>query len=463
MAKSLNVSLEQLTITQQEALDKLKSFVKSDKSCLNARSLAPIGALKDTPSDNAGSHRFFRLSGYAGTGKSFLICHLIKWLADLEFAFVAAAPTNKAAKSLKQLAISVGITIDVKTVAQLLGQQPEINEETGLEEFTINSNSDARFDDYEIIIIDEFSMINRSNFDAIVDAIATTIDTKVIFVGDSAQLPPVKEDSPIVATSKYIDSTATLNEIVRYDGEIAIAAEKIRSQERYKKTLYPFQSSEDRTIVCQPRKEWLETVTEYFSCDRYKLNPDYARILVWKNKTALAANKFVRSRLWGKDAPTYVPGDRLIAKKPLFRPRPGQKGKNKWGVTINNSEECTVTKPPSIKHLTFDKETYTCLSLPVVTDSGTPVLLSVLTEESEQFKNDKIKYYGSKKQWNRYFDLSRMFDDVTYSYALTVHKAQGSNIDYVFLDTEDMKYCPDLQKMLYTALTRTKIRAFIPI
>jgi hypothetical protein len=171
----------------------------------------------------------------------------------------------------------------------------------------------------------------------------------------------------------------------------------------------------------------------------------------------------VRSRLWGKDAPSYVPGDRLIALKPLFRPRPGKKGKNKWGVLINNSEECTVTEPPLVKHLTFDKEMYTCFSVPVMTDSGTPFELSILTEESEQFRGEKIKYYVEKKQWNRYFDLVRMFDDVTYSYGLTVHKAQGSSIDYVFLDTEDMRYCPSLQKMLYTALTRTKIRAFIPM
>ena len=56
-----------------------------------------------------------------------------------------------------------------------------------------------------------------------------------------------------------------------------------------------------------------------------------------------------------------------------------------------------------------------------------------------------------------------MFDDVTYAYALTVHKAQGSGFNHVFLDTEDMQYCSELQKMLYTALTRTKIKVFIPI
>ena len=43
---------------------------------------------------------------------------------------MAACPTNKAAKSLRNLAESESLSLDVKTVAQLLGQQPEINEET---------------------------------------------------------------------------------------------------------------------------------------------------------------------------------------------------------------------------------------------------------------------------------------------------------------------------------------------
>ena len=63
----------------------------------------------------------------------------------------------------------------------------------GEEEFTSSGN--AEFDDYDVMIIDEFSMIDRRNFEEIVQAISTTIDTKVIFVGDEAQLPPVKEKS----------------------------------------------------------------------------------------------------------------------------------------------------------------------------------------------------------------------------------------------------------------------------
>ena len=437
MAKSSSskASTKKLTAAQQEALAALKSFITSDR-------------------------RFFRLSGYAGTGKSWLICHFIEWLNSKQLEFVAAAPTNKAAKNLMQVAMSLGFSLEVKTIAQLLGQQPEINEETGIEEFT--SLVEAEFDDYEVVIVDEFSMINRSNFDEIVQAIALTIDTKVVFVGDESQLPPVKEEAPIVAVSEYIDSSATLDEIVRYEGEIAVVAEKIRCDPQYNRRIYSFATSEDETIVCQPRKQWLETVVEYFQSDRYQTNPDYARLLVWRNKTAQSANRYVRSRLWGKEAPLYVPGDRLIARKPLFRPRPGQKGKNKWGVLINNSEECSVIAAPTIKQLSFDKTPYQSWVVPVMVDAGFEVNLSILTKESDRLKNEQLKYYVEKKQWNKYFDLSRMFDDVTYAYALTIHKAQGSGIDYVFLDTEDIQNCPDLQKMLYTALTRAKVRVFIP-
>jgi hypothetical protein len=436
MVKTPSKSTPKLTKAQQAALKKLKSFLRSN-------------------------HSFFRLSGYAGTGKSFLICHLIDWLDAHDFEFVIAAPTNKAAKSLMQVGAAVGINIEVKTVAQLLGQQPEINEETGEEEFT--SAGEAEFDDYDVMIIDEFSMINRSNFEEIVAAIAATIDTKVIFVGDEAQLPPVKEQQPMVAISDAIDDTATLDEIVRYEGEIAMVAEKIRSDDLYTRRIYPFQTSHDQTIVCQPRIEWLETVTKYFQAEDYKSNPDYARLLVWRNKTAGDANRFVRSRLWGKDASIFVPGDRLIARKPLFRIRPGQKGQNRWGVLLNNSEECSVIEPPTIKELSFDKIAYQYRSVPVKTDAGFEVNLSVLTEQGERLRDEMIKDYVAKKQWNKYFDLSRTFDDVTYAYSLTVHKAQGSSIDYVFLDTEDLQGCPDLQKMLYTALTRAKIRVYIPV
>ena len=59
----------------------------------------------------------------------------MKWLLNQKINFVGGSPTNKAVKNLKKLASEAGISINAHTVAQLLGQQPEIDEYTGKEKF----------------------------------------------------------------------------------------------------------------------------------------------------------------------------------------------------------------------------------------------------------------------------------------------------------------------------------------
>ena len=63
-------------------------------------------------------------------------------------------------------------------------------------------------------------MVNQDNFKEIVTAARSSLLTKVVFVGDAAQLPPVKEKEPIVATSELIERDTTLTEVVRYDGQM---------------------------------------------------------------------------------------------------------------------------------------------------------------------------------------------------------------------------------------------------
>ncbi len=172
---SENLSELELTEDQEEGFFKLKLFTNSQD-------------------------KYFRLSGYAGTGKSFLICRYIKWLLEEKLSFVAACPTNKAAKNLRNLAASEGLELEVKTIAQLLGQQPELNEDSGEEEFKSKINVDLS--GYDIVIIDEFSMLNKDNFNEIVAKAGTSLLTKVLFVGDRAQLPPINEKEPDFLTNR---------------------------------------------------------------------------------------------------------------------------------------------------------------------------------------------------------------------------------------------------------------------
>ena len=198
------------------------------------------------------------------------------------------------------------------TVAKLLGQQTVLNEQTGKEEFISQGNE--AIDTYDVIIIDEFSMVNIDNFVDIKIEVEDSNKTKVIFVGDSAQLPPVNENEPIVASHPDITCHANLSTVVRYEGELAKVAEKVRSDRSYNKTIYPFITTSDRTIVCLDRYEWLQTAVNLFKSDEFKVNPNYVRFLVWRNKQADILNAYIRNSLWGEDVSAYVPGDRLIAK-----------------------------------------------------------------------------------------------------------------------------------------------------
>nr|MDJ0692342.1 AAA family ATPase [Xenococcaceae cyanobacterium MO_188.B32] len=357
-------------------------------------------------------HKFFRLTGYAGTGKSYLICQLIKWLQDNNYKVIAASPTNKAAKNLENIASEAGIALNVTTVAKLLGQQAVLNEQTGKEEF-ISQGSEA-IDTYDVIIIDEFSMVNIDNFVDIKIEVEDSNKTKVIFVGDSAQLPPVNENEPIVASHPDITCHANLSTVVRYDGELAKVAEKVRSDRAYRQTIYPFITVSDRTIVCLDRYEWLQAAVKLFKSDEFKVNPNYVRFLVWRNKQADILNAYVRNSLWGEDVSAYVPGDRLIAKLPVFRSvseytaTGKRKKKNKWQIIMNSSEECEVL---SEGKLTYDK-TYGWQHwvVPVITDDGLRLDLRILTENGILEQKEYLRELKEARKWKAYYNALKSFD-----------------------------------------------------
>lgn len=424
-----SVETKGLTKDQQQAFSALKSFLNSSDRC-------------------------FRLSGYAGTGKSFLIAKYMQWLQEHRITYGAACPTNKAAKNLRRMTVEAKLGVEVITVAQLLGQQPILNEETGKEEF--QSNGKDNFSGYKVVLIDEYSMVNQENFREILDK-AYENECKVIFVGDPAQLPPINEQEPLAYKTDM--PGVNLTEVVRYQGDIAKIAESLRSGF----TNVKFTTTADKSVICLTENEWLKQAMLNFESDLFKADADYCRFLAWRNNTVNSLNDAVRVHLWGKEVNPFVPGDKLIARKPLFRPKPGASGKNKWRIFINNSEEATVVKEGELTELKFNRQIYKYWKVLVQPEmGGKEVDLVILHEDSKKLQQEKIKEYAAKKQWSAYFDLSRMFDDVTYAYALTVHKAQGSTIENVFLDVVDIKQSRDKykgmaslrQKLLYTAVTR---------
>ncbi len=410
-----------------------------------------------------GNEAFFRLNGYAGTGKSFLMIKIIQWLKERELKYAVAAPTNKAAKNLVKMGQNQGVDIKATTVAKLLKLQPVIDINTGKQEFEVNQERELELTDYDVIILDEYSMLNKENFKDLQQAIYGS-DTQIIFVGDNAQLPPVKEKEPIVAKHPDIKESANLTQVVRYEGEIGKVAEAIRRDPRWNRQTYPFSSSQDGTIIKLNLEHWLSLAIQHFEDEAWLIDPDYVRIIAWRNKTVEKYNEVIRKALYGEEVEQIVVGDRLIAKKPVFRKSPGKKSKKKT-IIFNNSEECKVIEDPKLDYNSQYKWEF--YQVKVRTEEKTMIELRILTKESENKRQEELKrlakramedvnYSERKKRWAIYYELESLFDNMAYAYALTCHKAQGSSIDNVFLALSDMNHCTDKQKMLYTGLTRAK-------
>ena len=152
----------------------------------------------------------FLLTGYAGTGKTTLIGFLVHQLKHIQYKAVLMAPTGRAAKAMATYSNSPSYTIHKQIYF------PKAQAAGGLK-FELKPNKFKR----TLFIIDEASMIgddyqqaklfeNGSLLDDVIQYVSQGVDCKLMFVGDSAQLPPVKLDispalDPIRLEQNYFD------------------------------------------------------------------------------------------------------------------------------------------------------------------------------------------------------------------------------------------------------------------
>jgi exodeoxyribonuclease-5 len=418
-----------LTAEQAAALEALDSFVQ-------------------------GEEKLYLLTGYAGTGKTTLLQRFIRGLRDRgdQRPIVLSAFSNKATKVLVAMAAQWGLEIDAMTCCKLLGLRPVINEDDGKQMFQLDRQQGSQIDRYRLVIIDECSMINQELWELLVNAVSNLYrGTQILFVGDSAQLPPVNE--PESACFRQIVHRAELTEVVRYGGAIGVIAEDIRRNlERDRLPRFTSDTNTDNTEGCfvLPRPAWETLLIRAFTSPAYQKNPDQVRALAYTNRRVAQLNHTIRSAIYGPNALRFVPGERLIALTPCLE---------EDAIVLPTSAECEVI------HAARGREgEWPLWILEVETENGDYKTLRVLHESGQTEFKAKVDLLAQEKRWMEFWDLQQRFHAVDYAYSLTIHKSQGSTFQDVFVDVPSMLSNRNLierNQLCYVAFTRAAKRLFL--
>ena len=154
----------------------------------------------------------FVLKGYAGTGKTFLMQYLAKWLDENDREFCLLASTGRASAVLRGKTGFETRTVhgELYQFSKVEGDHEDIPEDASTDqygqmrlEFLLRKPDEKK----RIYIVDESSMLSSELSDDSIAAFGSGVllddffdavgSNKIIFVGDPCQLPPVGQlDSP---------------------------------------------------------------------------------------------------------------------------------------------------------------------------------------------------------------------------------------------------------------------------
>jgi exodeoxyribonuclease-5 len=417
----------------------------------------------------------FILKGYAGTGKTLIISALSKTLPEYKFKSILLAPTGKAAKVISSYSKKNAQTIHKKIYKKTMNPD-------GFISFSLGENLHKN----TVFIIDEASMITDSISDLsgssvlndLFEYVFSGTNCKIIFVGDTAQLPPVGSDFSPALSEKYLTlklhseiTCVQLTHVMRQNLEsgILLNATQLRIQLLTDPFKFPmFELKKD--VVKVDNTDLEDLLNSAYS----KYGFENVLVITRSNKRANSYNQQIRKRIkWQEN--NLSSGDLVMAVKNNYF----------WAEDVEqldfiaNGESLCIDKIKKTKEaygFKFAEAVISFTDFEEVPQLEVNLLLDTLDSETaslsfEQLKKmgDSIKKellesgenpgYGFLKK-NQFYNALQ----IKFSYAITCHKAQGGQWDCVFVDLgyfkEDMLN-ESFYRWLYTAFTRAKEKVYL--
>lgn len=423
----------------------------------------------------------FVLKGYAGTGKTTLIKTLVNNCWRVKKKLVLTAPTGRAAKVISTYSNQHAQTIHRKIY------YPK-SEQGGGVSFITQQNKHTN----TIFIVDEASMVpdiptgddlfaKGSLLDDLVEYVYAGENCQLIFIGDTAQLPPVKADLSPALSEKKLELqfglkiiSLELDEVVRQDleSDILINATRIRkaiSEEFYENFQFKVSSKND-LIRLIDGYEILDAINDAYN----KNGHQETAIIVRSNKRANLYNQQIRSRILFQEDEISTGDYLMVVKNNYFWLDPKSDAS-----FIANGDIIEILEIFSRKELygfRFAEVKVQMVDYPSMPAFETVILLDTLTtnapsltfEQSNTLYQEVLKDYENEtSKYKRFIKVkqNKFFNalQVKFSYAITCHKSQGGQWDTVFVEQPYLSsgIDKDYLRWLYTAITRAKSKLYL--
>ena len=432
---------------------------------------------------NKNSDQIFVLKGYAGTGKTTIVRSLVKSMPAVNGKTVLLAPTGRAAKVLSNYTEKQALTIHKK----IYYRKPESAE--GLA-FTLQQNLHTD----TIFIVDEASMISNSGglnsngmfgggslLDDLISYVFNGNNCKLLFIGDTAQLPPVGLDVSPALDIDFLKASYSfqldwfeLTEVVRQAGDSGILtnATEIRNQIKNKLGNKPhFLLNGFKDVIRLGGDELEDALNSAYS----KYGAEESMVICRSNKRANIFNQQIRTRIrWQENE--LSAGDLMMVVKNNYFWLPEE---SKAGFIANGDiiQLTSIGRIQEMHSFRFADVRMRMIDYPDEPELETRLLLDTIMSDAPALSQEENKrlYESVSADYadiaDRRLRLKKVKEDsffnalqVKFAYAITCHKAQGGQWPCVFVEqgylTDEMINTEYL-RWLYTAVSRASEKLYL--
>lgn len=447
-----------------------------------------LTAFIDSPYDK--SRSIYGLVGPGGVGKTFVTKKIVNGCKYANSAIRCTSPTHKACRVFSEAS-----GLKVETIQSTFGFRLNLNiEDFDYKNPAFNPISKPKLDNIKVLICDEASMLNASLVTYIIRK-AQELEIKVIFIGDSFQLSPVKEYRS--TAFEKCNKVYELTEIVRQGEENPILylldllrydiANNTHSFIDYVSKYKGYQNynSVGEGWSIMNSNNFANFIKLRFNDEEYTKNIEMYKIISYRNEKVAMWNNFVRNTIiQDSDKNIITKNDLIMSYQTIV---------NEFNeVIINNSEEYIIKDIVNFVDskygfkgflIKFQMVNGGSVTKPLfIIDHRDKFTITQYVKTLDDLISTAKKSTGGTRatRWKSYYDFKKMYlitvnikqgnqilysRDIDYAFAITAHKSQGSTYDNVFVDLTDMIYTTtgaiyaDYQQLLrrvYVACSRAR-------